>query len=281
MTEEMNRFADMLVTSQKYFKFSQAVFEVINMQPDIEHMAVYLQCAICGIEESNILKMNEAGLSIEGVCARRTELLAQMYRENDELYGTVAQANKLAKELTHKNEEIRELFEHDVKEAMQREREANELAICQAHEALNAKDTAMQILQKQYSSVLEEYENIKKDAVNYKDRVQELETELKYKQFPKPEAEVPDMQQKTEINVVDKILRKRRRAKQAEKQSYEYKMFTKNVVQNPAYTEAQKKYLIQCMADGMPYSVLKRFAAPNISIEMMEQLRRYYEDNVI
>lgn len=280
MSEEINSFAEMLVMAQKYFKISEQVFNIINTQPDIEHMAAYLQCTICGITDTDILSMSSLGLSVNSICAQRTQLLTKMYQNTDELYGTVAQASQMAQELTKKNEEIRELFEKDVKEAMQREREANERTISQAQEALHAKSSELEMMHKQYISIMEENEQVKKEIAGYKNRIKALEVELENKQTI-PE-KVQDIQQTVQhTGMFDKMLKKRRRVKQAQKQSYGYKLFTKNVIQNPAYTEAQKQYLIRCMADGMPYSVLKKFAAPNLSIEMMEQLRRYYEDNII
>lgn len=279
MTEEMNSFVEVLVTVQKYFKISAQVFEIINTQSDIEHMAAYLQCAICGIADADILAMSSARFDVDSICAHRTKLLAQMYQKTDELYGTVVQASQMAQELTKKNEEIRELFEKDVREAMQREREANERTISQAQSALHAKDSEIQMLHKQYMAVMEESEKAKKQITGYQNRIQALEIELKNKQTVS--AEMQKMQNVHHTGILNKMLRKRRMVKQAHKQSYGYKLFTKNVIQNPSYSEAQKQYLIQCMADGMPYSVLKKFAAPNLSIEMMEQLRRYYEDNVI
>ena len=108
------------------------------------------------------------------------------------------------------------------------------------------------------------------------------EMELKNKQTTTAMEQAQDIQQPgPETGMLNKLIKKRRQAKQVQKLSYSYKLFTKNVIQNPEYSEAQKQYLIRCMTDGMPYSVLKRFAAPNLSIEMMEQLRKYYEDNVI
>ena len=105
--------------------------------------------------------------------------------------------------------------------------------------------------------------------------------ELKNKQTTTAMEQAQDIQQPVPEGMFTRLFKKRRQAKQAQKQSYSYKLFTKNIIQNPEYSEAQKQYLIRCMTDGMPYSVLKLFAAPNLSIEMMEQLRKYYEDNVI
>ena len=205
-----------------------------------------------------------------------------MYQNADELYGTVEQASQMAQELTQKNQEIRELFEKDVKEAMARERDANERTIAQAQEALRAKTSELEMLHKQYMSVMDENDQTQKQIAGYKNKIQALEMELKNKQATTAMEQAQDTQQPVpESGIFNKLIKKRRRAKQAQKQSYSYKLFTKNVIQNPEYSEAQKQYLIRCMTDGMPYSVLKRFAAPNLSIEMMEQLRKYYEDNVI
>jgi len=203
-----------------------------------------------------------------------------LYQNADELYDSVEQASQLAKELTKKNQEIRELFEKDVKEAMQREREANERTIEQAQEALHAKTSELEMLHKQYMAVIDENDQTKRQIAGYKNKIQALEMELKNKQTTIAMEQAQDIQQPVpETGMIDKLIKKRKQAKQA--QSYSYKLFTKNIIQNPEYSEAQKQYLIRCMTDGMPYSVLKRFAAPNLSIEMMEQLRKYYEDNVI
>ena len=282
MNEEINDFVEFLIEAKKYFKITDEVFNIINTQPDIEHMTEYLQCAICGIAYTDILSMSKAELSVRSICEQRTQLLTKLYQNADELYDSVEQASQLAKELTKKNQEIRELFEKDVKEAMQREREANERTIAQAQEALRAKTSELEMLHKQYMSVMDENDQTQKQIAGYKNKIQALEMELKNKQATTAMEQAQDTQQPVpESGIFNKLIKKRRRAKQAQKQSYSYKLFTKNVIQNPEYSEAQKQYLIRCMTDGMPYSVLKRFAAPNLSIEMMEQLRKYYEDNVI
>lgn len=282
MNEEINDFVEFLIEAKKYFKITDEVFNIINTQPDIEHMTEYLQCAICGIAYTDILSMSKAELSVSSICEQRTQLLTKLYQNTDELYDSVEQASQLAKELTKKNQEIRELFEKDVKEAMAREREANERTIDQAQEALRAKTSELEMLHKQYMSVMDENDQIQKQIAEYKNRIQALEMELKNKQTTTAMEQAQDIQQSgPETGMLNKLIKKRRQAKQAQKQSYSYKLFTKNIIQNPEYSEAQKQYLIRCMTDGMPYSVLKRFAAPNLSIEMMEQLRKYYEDNVI
>lgn len=282
MNEEINVFAEFLIDAKKYFKITDEVFNIINTQPDIAHMTEYLKCAVCGIAHTDILAMSSSALDVNSICARRTQLLTKMYQNADELYGTVEQASQMAQELTKKNQEIRELFEKDVKEAMQREREANERTIAQAQEAMRAKTSELEMLHKQYMSVMDENDQIQKQIVEYKNRIQALEMELKNKQTTTAMEQAQDIQQPgSETGMLNKLIKKRRQAKQVQKLSYSYKLFTKNVIQNPEYSEAQKQYLIRCMTDGMPYSVLKRFAAPNLSIEMMEQLRKYYEDNVI
>lgn len=282
MNEEINDFVEFLIEAKKYFKITDEVFNIINTQPDIEHMTEYLQCAICGIAYTDILSMSKAELSVSSICEQRTQLLTKLYQNTDELYDSVEQASQLAKELTKKNQEIRELFEKDVKEAMAREREANERTIDQAQEALRAKTSELEMLHKQYMSVMDENDQIQKQIAEYKNRIQALEMELKNKQTTTAMEQAQDIQQSgPETGMLNKLIKKRRQAKQVQKLSYAYKLFTKNVIQNPEYSEAQKQYLIRCMTDGMPYSVLKRFAAPNLSIEMMEQLRKYYEDNVI
>lgn len=244
-------------------------------------MTEYLQCAICGIAYTDILTMSTSKISVKSICEQRTQLLTKMYQNADELYDSVEQASKLAQELTKKNQEIRELFEKDVKEAMQREREANERTIEQAQEALHAKTSELEMLHKQYMSVIDENDQTKSQIAGYKNKIQALEMELKNKQTTTAMEQAQDIQQPVPEGMFTRLFKKRRQAKQAQKQSYSYKLFTKNIIQNPEYSEAQKQYLIRCMTDGMPYSVLKRFAAPNLSIEMMEQLRKYYEDNVI
>ena len=282
MNEEINVFAEFLIDAKKYFEITDEVFNIINTQPDIAHMTEYLKCAVCGIAHTDILAMSSSALDVNSICTRRTQLLTKMYQNTDELYGTVEQASQMARELTKKNQEIRELFERDVKEAMAREREANERTIAQAQEALRAKTSELEMLHKQYMSVMDENDQTKKQIASYKDRIQKLEMELKNKQTTTAMEQAQDIQQPVpETGMIDKLIKKRKQAKQAQKQSYSYKLFTKNIIQNPEYSEAQKQYLIRCMTDGMPYSVLKRFAAPNLSIEMMEQLRKYYEDNVI
>lgn len=282
MNEEINVFAEFLIDAKKYFKITDEVFNIINTQPDIAHMTEYLKCAVCGIAHTDILAMSSSAFDVNSICARRTQLLTKMYQNADELYGTVEQASQMAQELTKKNQEIRELFEKDVKEAMQREREANERTIAQAQEAMRAKTSELEMLHKQYMSVMDENDQIQKQIVEYKNRIQALEMELKNKQTTTAMEQAQDIQQPgPETGMLNKLIKKRRQAKQVQKLSYSYKLFTKNVIQNPEYSEAQKQYLIRCMTDGMPYSVLKRFAAPNLSIEMMEQLRKYYEDNVI
>jgi|GEM_PF-1230251 len=282
MNEEINVFAEFLIDAKKYFKITDEVFNIINTQPDIAHMTEYLKCAVCGIAHTDILAMSSSALDVNSICTRRTQLLTKMYQNADELYGTVEQASQMAQELTQKNQEIRELFEKDVKEAMARERDANERTIAQAQEALRAKTSELEMLHKQYMSVMDENDQTQKQIAGYKNKIQALEMELKNKQATTAMEQAQDTQQPVpESGIFNKLIKKRRRAKQAQKQSYSYKLFTKNVIQNPEYSEAQKQYLIRCMTDGMPYSVLKRFAAPNLSIEMMEQLRKYYEDNVI
>lgn len=277
MTEEMSRFAEILVIVQKYFRLSPAIVQIINIQPDMEHMTSYLQCALCGISENDIIQMSEEKLEVYDISSRRTFLLTQMYRENDEMYKTVEQANAMAKELTAKNEAIREMFEHDVKAAIQKEREANERALNQMEENLQAKNTEIQMIKSRYMTLLEENESMQQSVNNCRKRISELEKTAQ--NIEKPTGTAANGEDRA--NRFEIFIRQGRRIRRRHKQSYAYKLFTKNIIRNNAYSDGQKKYLTECMADGMPYSIIKKIAAPNITVDMMEQLRRYYEDNII
>ena len=182
MNEEINDFAEFLIEAKKVFKITDDVFNIINTQSDVKRSIEYLQCAICGIAYTDILSMSKAELSVSSICEQRTQLLTKLYQNADELYDSVEQASQLAKELTKKNQEIRELFERDVKEAMAREREANERTIAQAQEALRAKTSELEMLHKQYMSVMNENDQTQKQIAGYKDRIQKLDMELKNKE---------------------------------------------------------------------------------------------------
>ena len=213
MNEEINVFAEFLIDAKKYLKITDKVFNIIITQPDIAHMTEYLKCAVCGIAHTDILAMSSSALDVNSICARRTQILTKLYQNTDELYDSVEQASQLAKELTKKNQEIRELFEKDVKEAMAREREANERTIDQAQEALRAKTTELEMLHKQYMSVMDENDQIQKQIAEYKNRIQALEMELKNKQTTPAMEQAQDIQQTgPEPGLINKLIIKRRQA---------------------------------------------------------------------
>lgn len=50
--------------------------------------------------------------------------------------------------------------------------------------------------------------------------------------------------------------------------------FIRLYIENKDYSEEQKQYLIECLEQGDPLSVIRKFASPNLSVKYMDQLRR-------
>lgn len=50
--------------------------------------------------------------------------------------------------------------------------------------------------------------------------------------------------------------------------------FIRLYIENKDYSEVQKQYLIECLEQGDPLSVIRKFASPGLSVKYMDQLRR-------
>ena len=52
--------------------------------------------------------------------------------------------------------------------------------------------------------------------------------------------------------------------------------FINDILSNDHFSKVQKDYLMDCIESDMSYEEIKRIAKPEIDVEMMKRLVRYY-----
>ena len=52
--------------------------------------------------------------------------------------------------------------------------------------------------------------------------------------------------------------------------------FINDILSNAHFSKVQKDYLMDCIESDMSYEEIKRIAKPEIDVEMMKRLVRYY-----
>ena len=55
--------------------------------------------------------------------------------------------------------------------------------------------------------------------------------------------------------------------------------FINDILSNNHFSKVQKDYLMDCIESDMSYEEIKRIAKPEIDVEMMKRLVRYYNNN--
>lgn len=197
-----------------------------------------------------------------------------VYADNDELNQKINDASNKVEKLKDTNDDIKQMFEKEIKAAFEREKAANKSLIEQYKISLEAKDKTYTLIMRNNNDLKKENKELKEKADELKLKNDELKAMLALHNNKDNDAGSVRAGETNPfcINFFDYFSRKN--SKKAANNMLD--TFINDILSNDHFSKVQKDYLMDCIESDMSYEEIKRIAKPEIDVEMMKRLVRYY-----
>lgn len=249
---------------------------IINSSLDNSIAARYVITAITTLRNSSNIK--EAFKAPENNMADSlTNAVMNVYADNDELNQKINDASNKVEKLKDTNDDIKQMFEKEIKAAFEREKAANKSLIEQYKISLEAKDKTYTLIMRNNNDLKKENKELKEKADELKLKNDELKAMLALHNNKDNDAGSVRAGETNPfcINFFDYFSRKN--SKKAANNMLD--TFINDILSNDHFSKVQKDYLMDCIESDMSYEEIKRIAKPEIDVEMMKRLVRYYNNN--
>lgn len=246
---------------------------IINSSLDNSIAARYVITAITTLRNSSNIK--EAFKAPENNMADSlANAVMNVYADNDELNQKINDASNKVEKLKDTNDDIKQMFEKEIKAAFEREKAANKSLIEQYKISLEAKDKTYTLIMRNNNDLKKENKELKEKADELKLKNDELKAMLALHNNKDNDAGSVRAGETNPfcINFFDYFSRKN--SKKAANNMLD--TFINDILSNNHFSKVQKDYLMDCIESDMSYEEIKRIAKPEIDVEMMKRLVRYY-----
>ena len=249
---------------------------IINSSLDNSIAARYVITAITTLRNSSNIK--EAFKAPENNMADSlANAVMNVYADNDELNQKINDASNKVEKLKDTNDDIKQMFEKEIKAAFEREKAANKSLIEQYKISLEAKDKTYTLIMRNNNDLKKENKELKEKADELKLKNDELKAMLALHKNKDNDAGSVRAGETNPfcINFFDYFSKKN--SKKAANNMLD--TFINDILSNNHFSKVQKDYLMDCIESDMSYEEIKRIAKPEIDVEMMKRLVRYYNNN--
>ena len=246
---------------------------IINSSLDNSIAARYVITAITTLRNSSNIK--EAFKASENNMADSlANAVMNVYADNDELNQKINDASNKVDKLKDTNDDIKQMFEKEIKTAFEREKAANKSLIEQYKISLEAKDKTYTLIMRNNNDLKKENKGLKEQADELKLKNDELKAMLALRNNKDNDARSVRASETNPfpINFFDYFGKKN--SKKAANNMLD--TFINDILSNDHFSKVQKDYLMDCIESDMSYEEIKRIAKPEIDVEMMKRLVRYY-----
>ena len=246
---------------------------IINSSLDNSIAARYVITAITTLRNSSNIK--EAFKAPENNMADSlANAVMNVYADNDELNQKINDASNKVEKLKDTNDDIKQMFEKEIKTAFEREKAANKSLIEQYKISLEAKDKTYTLIMRNNNDLKKENKELKEQAGELKLKNDELKAMFALQNNKDNDARAVRVSKSNPfcINFFDYFSKKN--SKKAANNMLD--TFINDILSNNHFSKVQKDYLMDCIESDMSYEEIKRIAKPEIDVEMMKRLVRYY-----
>lgn len=213
--------------------------------------------------------------------------IINMYSDNDKLKSQIDKASETVSRIKDTNNDMRQLFETEIKAAFDREKEATTALIEQYKISLEAKDKTYTLIMRNNNDIKKENKELKEQNNELKIKNDELKAMLALQNKNKvnksenvSDDKKSDNKEKITLKGVFRFFsNKENKNKTSDKKVSEVlDTFIADVLSNKDFSLQQKDFLMSCIEGGMSYNEVKRIAKPELDVEMMKRLVQYYKN---
>ena len=203
--------------------------------------------------------------------------IINMYSDNDKLKSQIDKASETVSRIKETNNDMRQLFETEIKAAFDREKEATTALIEQYKISLEAKDKTYTLIMRNNNDIKKENKELKEQNNELKIKNDELKAMLALQTKNKVNKSEQVSDEKVNNNQLCKRLFHFWGKKDDKKVSVVLDTFISDILSNKDFSKAQKEFLMSCIESDMSYEEVKRIAKPELDVDMMDRLMRYYK----
>lgn len=205
--------------------------------------------------------------------------IINMYSDNDKLKSQIDKASETVSRIKDTNNDMRQLFETEIKAAFDREKEATTALIEQYKISLEAKDKTYTLIMRNNNDIKKENKELKEQNNELKIKNDELKAMLALQTKNKVNKSEQVSDEKVNNNQLCKRLFHFWGKKDDKKVSVVLDTFISDILSNKDFSKAQKEFLMSCIESDMSYEEVKRIAKPELDVDMMDRLVKYYKMN--
>lgn len=205
--------------------------------------------------------------------------IINMYSDNDKLKSQIDKASETVSRIKDTNNDMRQLFETEIKAAFDREKEATTALIEQYKISLEAKDKTYTLIMRNNNDIKKENKELKEQNNELKIKNDELKAMLALQTKNKVNKSEQVSDEKVNNNQLCKRLFHFWGKKDDKKVSVVLDTFISDILSNKDFSKAQKEFLMSCIESDMSYEEVKRIAKPELDVDMMDRLVKYYKLN--
>lgn len=211
--------------------------------------------------------------------------IINMYTDNDGLKNQIDKASETVSRIKDTNNDMRQMFETEIKAAFTREKEATTALIEQYKVSLEAKDKTYTLIMRNNNDIKKENKELKEHVSELKIKNDELKAMLALQNknnMNKSENISGDKEPDRKDNTARKGLfqffsgRDDKNKTSDRKVSEHLDTFISDVLSNKDFSSEQKDFLMSCIEGGLSYTEVKRITKPELDVDMMKRLVRYY-----
>ncbi len=247
--------------------------------------ARYVITAVTTLRSSSSIKEMMNAANEKQMSDALSSSIINMYTDNDGLKNQIDKASETVSRIKDTNNDMRQMFETEIKAAFDREKEATTALIEQYKISLEAKDKTYTLIMRNNNDIKKENKELKEHVSDLKIKNDELKAMLALQNknsVNKSENVSGDKEFNKNDNTARKGLfhffngRDDKNKTSDKKVSEVLDTFISDVLSNKEFSSEQKDFLMSCIEGGMSYSEVKRITKPELDVDMMKRLVRYY-----
>lgn len=259
---------------------SSDISDLVNNRVNNSVSARYIITAITTLRSNTAINDIYSSATTESEIADAlAKAIINMYAARDDMNEKVIKATESVKQIKEANDTIKNMFETEIKAAFDREKQATNALIEQYKVSLEAKDKTYTLIMRNNNDIKKENNELKEQLDVLQVKNDELKAMLSLKTKNKAD-------KTSDISCTDKKSSSGKgwikffRNENKDKMSYVLDIFISDILSSDDFSKEQKNFLMNCIESRMPYKEIKKIAKPELDVDMMRRIVKYYNRNM-
>lgn len=249
---------------------------IVNSRVNNSVSARYIITAITTLRSNTAINDIYSSATTESeISDALAKAIINMYAACDDMNEKVIKAAESVKQIKETNDTMKNMFETEIKAAFDREKQVTNALIEQYKVSLEAKDKTYTLIMRNNNDIKKENNELKKQL----DMLQIKNDELKAMLSLKTKNKTSDISCTDKKSSSGKGWIKFFRSENKDKMSYVLDIFISDILSSDDFSKEQKNFLMNCIESRMPYKEIKKIAKPELDVDMMRRIVKYYNRN--